>query len=350
VSGEPVYGSYLNLDRILNAQNPPGPDGAPRPLHHHDEMLFVVIHQVYELWFKQVLHELMQARDLLRQDPVPERDVPRIVKGLGRVHEIFRILVAQISVLETMSPVDFLAFRDQLGSASGFQSAQFRELEILAGLADEVRYEYDGKSFERRFPPETVARFDALRSEPTLRDAFYAWLGRTPIESDFVETYLEVFERYVAGQRELHSGNPQLSASERDGVLRRLDDYVASCRAFLSGPECPVHAACLFLEAYRDEPLLRWPNRLLDSLLEFEELLRRWRFRHARMVERMIGLRVGTGGSSGVDYLDATAGGRYRIFTVILQSRSFLAPRRMLPDLREPGRYAFAGGDAPAGD
>ena len=337
-----TYGSYLNIDTILGAQNPPGPDGRPRELHHHDEMLFVVIHQVYELWFKQILHELLLARDLLNADPVPESDIPRVVEAFRRVHEIQRILVQQLNVLETMSPIDFLAYRDSLGSASGFQSAQFRQLEIMAGLPDEARFEYDGASFERRFPPETVARFDELRSQPTLRDALYRWLGRTPLEEGFVETYLDSFDRYVGSQRAMHTGNVQLSEAEQQAVLDRLDGYRTSCRAFLAGESAAVHASCLFIAAYRDEPLLLWPNRLLDSLLEFEEMLRLWRFRHARMVERMIGLRVGTGGSSGVDYLDATAGSQYRIFTVILQSRSFLVPRRLLPELRDPARYGFA--------
>ena len=135
--------------------------------------------------------------------------------------------------------------------------------------------------------------------------------------------------------------SPSSNNRETEFLIERLDDYTAACREFLSGKDARVHAACLFIAAYRDEPLLHWPNRLLDSLLEFEEFLRLWRFRHARMVERMIGLRVGTGGSSGVDYLDATAGGRYRIFTVILRSRSFLIPRRLLPDLADPLQYGF---------
>ena len=337
-----TYGTYLNLDRILSAQNPPGLDGKPRDLHHHEEMLFVVIHQVYELWFKQIIHDLVLARDLLARDFVPETDIPRVSKGLRRVHEIQRILVEQISVLETMNPADFLAFRGELGAASGFQSAQFREFEILAGLRDEVRYEYEGASFERRFPAEQVARFSELRSQPSLRDALYRWLSRTPVEEGFVESYLSAFASYVDEQRALHSGNPQLSGAERERVAERLDKYSADCEAFLSGPDRHVHASCLFIAAYRHEPLLHWPNRLLDQLLDVEELLRRWRFRHARMVERMIGLRVGTGGSSGVDYLDATASGRYRIFTVILESRSFLIPRRLLPELQDPGRYGFA--------
>ncbi len=331
----PTYWDYLQLDRLLDLQRPGGDD--------HDEMLFIIIHQSYELWFKQILHELTLARDLLAREFVPERDIPRVHKALRRVHEIQRVLVSQINVLETMSPADFLAFRSELGSASGFQSAQFRELEILAGLSDDVRYEYEGDSFERRFAPEQVARFNELRKEPSLRDALYLWLRRTPIEDGFIENYLASFSRYVGEQRSLHSNNPQLRPEEKERVLARLDKYEEDCRAFLNHDDAHVHASCLFLVAYRDEPLLHWPNQLLDQLLEFEELLRLWRFRHARMVERMIGLRVGTGGSSGVAYLDATAGDRYRIFTVILESRSFLIPKRMLPDLADPSRYGFAG-------
>ena len=344
MSRDLTYESYLQLERVLGAQGVTDPSGRPREYGHRDELLFIVIHQVYELWFKQVLHELQHARDVLAQGRVPEHHVPRAVKSLMRVHEIEKVMVQQLSVLETMHPVDFLAFRSQLGSASGFQSAQFRKMEILAGLPDDMRYAYQGESFERRFGDDDVAAFDAMRGEPSLRDALYRWLGRTPLEDGFVESYLEAFGRYVDSQRELQRGNAQLSEDERARVLAAFDAYEAGCREWLSGDEADARAACLFITAFREEPLLHWPNRLLDALLEFEELLRLWRFRHARMVERMIGLRVGTGGSSGVTYLDKTAGSRYRIFTVILESRSFLVPRSLLPELRDPGRYGFARG------
>jgi tryptophan 2,3-dioxygenase len=140
----------------------------------------------------------------------------------------------------------------------------------------------------------------------------------------------------------MHAANSQLARAEKERVAARLNQYRDACRAFFKGPQAPVRTACLFIAAYRELPLLHWPNRILDSLLELEELWRLWRFRHARMVERMIGLRVGTGGSSGVAYLDKTAGDRYRIFTVILESRSFLIPRRLLPDIADAGRYGFA--------
>ena len=335
------YGRYLGLEKILDAQNPPGADGQPRGLAHHDEMLFIVIHQVYELWFKQVNHEMVRVRDMLAAEEVPETDVPRVVKALNRVHEIFRVATAQLSVLETMSAIDFLAFRDQLGSASGFQSFQFRELEILAGLEDDKRYEYAGASFERRFPQDQVDRFNEIRKMPNLRESMERWLDRTPIEDNFRETYLGAFDTYVATQRALHESNPGLSQEDREKTVARLVGYRDACEAFIDGEFGRRNIACLFIHAYKDEPLLHWPNQLLDGLLEFEAQLRIFRFRHARMVERMIGLRVGTGGSSGVEYLDATAGSRYRIFTPILEARSFLLPRRLLPDLQHPERYGF---------
>lgn len=340
-SDDVSYGRYLNLDRILDAQRPGARGGGLRDLAHHDEMLFVVVHQVYELWFKQIVHEMTRARDLLAAPLVPERDIPVIVSAFRRVHEIQRLLVDQLSVLETMNPLDFLAFRDALGSASGFQSAQFRELEILMGLSDADRIEYDGASFERRFGAAELARFAARRKEASFREALERWLERTPVEQEFAEVYRRSFHGYVAGQREFHGRNQQLSAQEREAVLRRLDDYERSFQGFLESPRRRVNLACLFIAAYREAALLRWPYRLLDAVCEFEEWLRLWRFRHARMVERMIGLRVGTGGSSGVDYLDQTAL-RYRIFTVVLESRTFLLPRALLPGLAHPERYAFA--------
>ena len=335
------YGAYLNLDKILDAQSPPGADGKPRALVHHDEMLFVVIHQVYELWFKQLLHELTSARDLLSASEVPETDVPRVVASLHRIHEIQRICVAQFTVLETMSPLDFLAFRDQLGSASGFQSAQFREIEILCGLPDEKRIPYEGGSFETHFDAKARARFERRRQEPSFRDVVHRWLMRTPIEEGFLERFLGAFETYVENQRAIQRANTQLGDEEHAAVDQRLDAYLASCRAFVSEGDAEVRQAALFITAYRDEPLLHWPNALLDSACEFDEWMRIWRYRHARMVERIIGVRVGTGGSSGVGYLDATAA-RYKIFDDLLQSKTFLVPRSLIPDLEDRSKYAFA--------
>jgi tryptophan 2,3-dioxygenase len=339
--GEIKYGDYLNLERILNSQNPPGPDGNPRPLAHHDEMLFVVIHQVYELWFKQAMHEAIHARNMLSADDVPESDVPRVVAAMNRIHEIFRIAVAQFSVLETMTPADFLAFREHLGSASGFQSAQFREFEILAGLDESRRIEYDGATFENHFNDKARAQFADRRAEPSLKEALQAWLVRTPVEDGFADRYLDAFTAYVDKQRELHSGNTQLGNKERTAVTARLDAYLNSCREFVKGEGSDLRCAALFISAYPTAPLLHSPSQVLEAACEFDQWFRIWRFRHARMVERMIGVRIGTGGSSGVGYLDATAKS-YRIFHDLMQARSFLVPADLLPPLQDPARFDFA--------
>ena len=340
-NGDVTYGEYLNLDRILDAQNPPGLAGAPRELAHHDEMLFVVIHQVYELWFKQAMHEAVHARNLLAADEVPESDVPRVVAAMKRIHEIFRIAVAQFSVLETMTPADFLAFREHLGSASGFQSAQFREFEILAGLDESRRIEYDGATFENHFNDEARARFAQRRAEPSLKEAMHGWLARTPVEAGFAERYLTAFEGYVDRQRTLHGGNTQLGDKERTAISARLDSYLRSCRDFLEGEGSELRLAALFISAYPNAPLLHAPSQVLESACEFDQWFRIWRFRHSRMVERMIGVRVGTGGSSGVGYLDSTAKS-YRIFQDLMQARSFLVPADLLPPLQNPASYDFA--------
>jgi tryptophan 2,3-dioxygenase len=354
-----VYWEYLQLEKLLGCQDPPDADDespAPsaRPLAHHDEMLFIVVHQAFELWFKQMLHEVRRARDLLGRPGrpeadrrVPEQDVPEICLTLARVSEILRLCTDQWRVVETMPPANFLAFRDKLIPASGFQSLQFRLLEILAGLRPETRVSIDGKPFSSRFPPQFVRQLDEAASEMSLRDALYDWLARTPIElafPDFVPAFLDAFDRYIQQQKALQAGNPFLPPEQRAVVAERLSSEAAACRAFFSSGDTRrdrAHAAFIFLTSYRSHPLLRWPHRLLEEVIELEESLRIFRFRHARMVERLIGLRVGTGGSAGVDYLDETAR-TYRIFGELLQAQNFLVARDQLPDVPRPEHLGFA--------
>jgi tryptophan 2,3-dioxygenase len=344
-----VYWEYLQLEKLLDAQQPPG-----RPLAHHDEHLFIVAHQAFELWFKQILFELRHARDLLGRPElpeaerhVPETDIPEICATLARVVEILRLLTEQWRVVETMPPGNFLAFRDLLIPASGFQSLQFRLLEIVSGLPAEARVSIDGgRPFTSRFSPELQATMEAAGREMTLRGALLDWLERTPVNDafpDFAGAFLAAFDGYADAQRALQLGNPFLPLEQRGIIERRFEDEKAACRAFLATGDPRrdrAHAAFLFLTSYRAEPLLRWPNQLLERVIEFEEYLRIFRFRHARMVERMIGLRVGTGGSTGVDYLDATARS-HRIFGDLLTAQSFLVARDRLPPVPRPELLGF---------
>ena len=230
-----TYGGYLRVDDLTALQQLQS-DPA-----QHDETLFIIIHQVYELWFKQLLHELDAI--ITRLDADRHLGAVRLLR---RCQEIQRILVAQIAVLETMTPMDFLTFRDHLMPASGFQSAQFREIEFVSGLKDPKFVEY----YEPGTPART--RLDRRLEGRTLREAFHGVLERAGFSAD------------AAGVASLYRKSPS-------------------------------HME-LFL--------------LAEALIDFDELMTQWRTRHVQMVERIIGGRPGSGGSDGAGYLRGTVGRR----------------------------------------
>jgi len=241
-----TYSSYLRLGDILNAQTPKsaGPE--------HDEMLFIIIHQVYELWFKQLLHEVDYLCARLRAN-----DTPRALHTLRRILTILKTVVSQIDILETMTPLEFLSFRSFLESASGFQSAQFRELEFVLG--------YKRAALVKHFADdvEAQARLQRRYEQPTLWDAFL---------------------HYV----QLNGG-----ALPPEALMRDITQPVA--------PSPAVQQALITI--YRTNP---WLTRLCERLVDLDEGLQEWRYRHVKMVERTIGAKPGTGGSTGVAYLNTT--------------------------------------------
>lgn len=361
----PVYWDYLGLDRLLALQGGlEGDDAAVSP----DELHFIVVHQVFELWFKLVLRELRMARDQLASPRVPEEAVPLVVHHLRRTNEIFRLTVEQFRIMETLTPQDFLAFRDKLVPASGFQSFQMREIEVLLGLEDADRAAELGvapldaiRKLADQSPAGALAwaRIEAARQEETLRTALHNWLYRTPIQgsspddsgdaqavSGFIADYLAALERLQAGQESQLAGIPGASP---EATRERLAGNLAMAQAFLTAEDAPeadrtrvrrIRAGLLFVESYRQLPLLAWPRLLIDTVVELEENLVLFRNRHARMVERIIGRRIGTGGSSGVDYLDQTT--RYRVFRELWTVRTLLLPKASLPPLAHPEGYGFA--------
>ena len=246
------YGSYLKVEDLLSLQQP-----VSRPAHH-DEMLFIVIHQVYELWFKQLLHEMTAVMDALQRD-----DLLRVAKAFRRVHTIQRLLEQQVDVLETMTPQEFNQFRDNLNPASGFQSLQFREMEFVCGLR----------------------RLNTLK-------------------------YLEM----KPGQRELlerRAAEPSLYDRVKEMLARR---------GFATGTSDELLQS--MLEIYRHENRHYDLYMLLEDLIEFDERLLLWRGRHIRMVERMIGHKRGTGGSSGASYLQHTL--EFKMFPELWEVRTHL--------------------------
>ena len=362
----PTYWDYLRLDQLLDLQG--GLEGDDAQLQP-DELHFIIVHQAFELWFKLVLRELRLARDHLAAPRLPEEKVPHVVHHLRRTNEILRLGRDQFRIMETLTPQDFLSFRDKLIPASGFQSFQMREIEILLGLEERQRIDEVGvkpmeaiRALAERSPAGELAwkRIQAVREEQTLRNCLQAWLYRTPIqgsspEDDQDEGAVKAFlEDYLAAMEHLDASRlghfTRVPGAEEETTRNRLQANTKMARSFLfaedvaEGPERArvrrARAGLLFIESYRSLPLLAWPRVLVDTIVELEENLVLWRTRHARMVERVIGRRIGTGGSSGVDYLDATT--RYRIFTELWTVRTLLLPREALPELAHPERYGFA--------
>ena len=353
----PTYWDYLRLDRLLAQQDGLGEASPPSP----DELHFIIVHQAFELWFKLILSQLRLARDHLATPRVEEDRIPFVVHHLGRVNEILKLCVDQFRVMETLPPQDFLDFREKLTPSSGFQSFQMREMEILLGLAEVQRVPYGNtdplahiRGLADKSPTGALAwaRIEQARAETTLRDALSSWLARTPIQGSspgdpgndevvqgFLDDYLAQVEAHQRGG--IEAVVAALGESERAPVTARVDAGLAGTRAFLFGEHRRARAGLLFIESYRELPLLAWPRLLLDTVVELEEQLLLWRNRHARMVERTIGRRVGTGGSSGVDYLDRTAA--YRIFPELWAVRTALLPRDSLPPLQRAHKYGFAG-------
>jgi tryptophan 2,3-dioxygenase len=324
------YHDYLQLDKILNAQLPESDKlGIPA----HDEMLFIVIHQAYELWFKQIHHEVDSIITIMGKPALNDNspELQTVVQRLNRMVAILRVLVHQIDIMETMTPMDFLDFRDMLRPASGFQSWQFKELEAKLGLQFEYRH---GKEYyTSQLRKEHIAIIKNAESNKSLLELVNAWLERMPLAPSWpspeMEKGISFWQKYrEAYQNSLDEAEKNNLAAFDEVFMKQDNDKNRSLSATAS-------RAALFIMLYRGYPLLQQPFQLLNALLEIDEQLSSWRYRHMNMVHRMIGTRIGTGGSSGKDYLKAAADKHY-IFRDIAQLNSFLIERRKLPEL-SPG-------------
>ncbi len=361
-----AYWDYIKLEELLALQ---GGLAASDGELTNDEVMFIAIHQIEELWLKLVLRELVTARDLFRQVPVPEQSLAAAVRGIDRMTTLLRFAGDHFAVMETMTTRDYLAFRDKLSPASGFQSAQLREIEILAGLPEGERIPLgQEKSYMQMLrnhdgsPSSASRRVDArLADQPTLREAVDEWLYRTPIQGSVPGDPDDAARvaAFVAAYGAAHAASARaalalaLEAAPGPEDAARLEARyqreIESAAAFLAAVEVPVErrprasrvrAALVFIESYRELPLLAWPRAVIDAVVAFEQAFVMFRQRHARMVERVIGRRTGTGGSAGVEYLDQTAL-RYRIFRDVWAVRTILVPERVLPALERSELYGF---------
>lgn len=336
------YADYLALPKILGAQQP---ESRKHGQEAHDEMLFIITHQTYELWFKEILHELKSVLELFSSVPVDEKIIGVIVARLGRILAIQKLLNQQIGILETMTPLDFLDFRDYLIPASGFQSVQFREIELRLGLGVHVKPFFGRLKAEDRYYLEQVAQ------KISLFELLDAWLARMPFlefdEFKFWESYRHAVVSMLEADRASILNNPWLSNSEKKEQLNELKstrhsfDCLFEPEAFQALQEQGLFhlsqssiLAALFINLYRDEPILHLPFRLLTHLMDIDEQLAVWRSSHALMTQRMLGGKIGTGGTSGQEYLKETVD-KKRIFKDLFNLSTFLIPRSALPVLPE---------------
>ncbi|MDZ4794549.1 MAG: tryptophan 2,3-dioxygenase family protein [Bacteroidota bacterium] len=318
MASEVHYHDYLQLDKILGAQ---APESEKHNLPAHDEMLFIIIHQAYELWFKQLHHEVNSIAAIMSKPALNDNspELQTVVHRLNRCVSILRVLVHQVDIMETMTPMDFLDFRDMLRPASGFQSWQFKELEAKLGLKFEHRH---GKEYyTAQLRPEQVSIIKKAEGSQSLLQLLNSWLERMPFltegaDSLFWANYKKIYQEGLAD-------------AEKNNLVA-FEEIFESGKGDTLSPA--ASRAALFIMLYRGYPLLQLPFQLLNALLEIDEQLSSWRYRHMNMVHRMIGTRIGTGGSTGKDYLQAAADKHY-IFREIAQLNSFLIERRKLPAL-----------------
>lgn len=328
------YSTYLQLDKILNAQ---APESAKQKTPAHDEMLFIIIHQTYELWFKQIMHELHSVRAIFR-NPINDNSpgIQIAVHRMKRVVAILRIAVDQITVMETMTPLDFLDFRNMLRPASGFQSIQFKMLEALLGLKMQNRHA--GNYYVSQLKQEDIERIVRAEKERSLLDFINEWLERMPFFDD-KKIWKEKKAAKKDGSEQHVFWNQYRSIYQNSLVKEEWDNINAFDEVFLGKHRdasrrlsAKASRAALFIMLYRDYPLLQQPYQLLTTLLDIDELLAAWRYRHMNMVHRIIGMRIGTGGSSGKEYLKGALD-RHYVFGEIAELSTFLIERKKLPKL-----------------
>ncbi len=358
---KPIYYSgYLGLDKILDAQFPVS---ASLSKSSHDEMLFIIVHQAFELWFKQIRFELASVIEYFQKDYIDDNreEMLRIVQRLQRIIKILKLINNQFEILETMTPLDFLDFRSLLTPASGFQSKQFRLIEIMLGLQMQKRYmpeHYKNTSTHRGgFTGEDYEEICRAEESFNLLKGLKNWLGRMPFLKDeywndynpvypanrihrnkFLSDYFNIYQEM---QKEVLDQNLR-GENSKERKERIVNDYEKNASHFKqlfleSGTDIfkkDELSAALFIMLYSQFPLLRLPFELINSLIEIDELISMWRYKHYLMVKRMIGTKPGTGGSAGAVYL-AGAIQTNNVFTELTLLPTYFIERDRLPWLPE---------------
>ncbi|XP_013384091.1 tryptophan 2,3-dioxygenase [Lingula anatina] len=358
LEGGKLYGEYLMLDKLLSCQEPLSAKDRVKAVH--DEHLFIVTHQAYELWFKQILFELDSVRDIFSAQKVDEGHTLVLISRLNRVMLILKLLTEQFLILETMTPLDFMEFRDYLAPASGFQSLQFRLLENKLGLKQVNRVKYNQQHYKEVFHEEQhIRELEESTSTPSLLELVQNWLERTPgLEPDgfnFWGKYRNAVANWLEesfldpAQKEQDPAAKELRKAEYKKQKETFDSifdeniynaYVARGERRLSHQ---AFKGAMMISLYRDEPRFHQPYQIITLLMDIDALLTKWRYNHVMLVQRMLGSKVGTGGSSGYQYLRSTVSDRYKVFLDLFNLSTFLIPRRCIPPLTRHMKRALSG-------
>eukprot|EP01097_Dermamoeba_algensis_P002039 TRINITY_DN1814_c0_g1_i1.p1 TRINITY_DN1814_c0_g1~~TRINITY_DN1814_c0_g1_i1.p1 ORF type:complete len:428 (+),score=96.53 TRINITY_DN1814_c0_g1_i1:112-1284(+) len=340
------YSDYIQLNKILEAQTLLSEKAGNKK---HDEMLFIIIHQTYELWFKQVLFELGSVIEIFKEDYVSCENLYTCTERVSRVTQILKLLIEQVSVLETMQPYEFLEFREYLFPASGFQSWQFRLLENKLGINPNRTYK--NEPYYLHFRPEHQEIVTKAEKEPSLFQGVMNWLERIPFLSlegfDFWQLYKSAVTSFLDIDKEAVIQNQLLSEQKKNEELAEREKTIKLFNTIMNEEEhnefvkqgrrklsFKATQSALLIFLYKSLPALQLPYKFLTLLMDIDELLNTWRHRHMAMAHRMLGSKMGTGGSSGVGYLNKTVvSAAYRVFPDLFDLSTFLLPTHALPSL-----------------
>jgi len=346
------YSTYLQLGKVLNGNLPLH---KPTAFHEH---LFISTHQAFEIWFKQIIYDMDYIIDIMGQNPIPESDLLVVQRVLLRINEIFRVMPQQFAILETMTPLDFMEFRGALGTASGFQSIQWRLLEVKFGLPNANRVMCGGQAYDESLPlAEQEFLHKQLKDQKTnLFQVVASWLERTPFLEEHLSASMGVnfnwwnqFEKAIDSWLHMNKENI-LNLKLPDWETKmRIDSDVKELRAKFDeilieekfeelkkreGIRLSYQAykAAMMILLNRNEPLFQIPFQLLQALTDLDAKITQFRYRHAEMVNRMLGSKMGTGGSSGYEYLIQTTR-KHRVFSDLYHTATYMIPPDMLPKL-----------------
>ena len=342
------YDDYLQLETVLQSQHPKSNEPPNTPAH--DEMLFIIIHQATELWFKQILFELNYIMNVFKQDKINDNseDLNLVRHRLNRIIRINELLNQQVTILDTMTPLDFLEFRNLLTPSSGFQSRQFRLIEARLGLQIDKRHQKDyyKRTNEGGFTQEDYTNITTTEEQKNLLKLVNDWLERMPF---FTEAYWKNYRSTAPASITRHPFWDdyrhiyQTGLTEREQTKIHDFDYVffeqlpvvhtpEQLEGLRSNFSPAALRAALFIMLYRDFPVFQTSYQILDSLIEIDHLMSSWRHKHLVMVRRMIGMRVGTGNTSGAGYLEGALNKHY-VYRDLSGLSTYLIERKKLPEL-----------------